>query len=214
MKNLNNSWNNLKNYLYKHYGQESGKMIVHTGIITWAMASLAQVGAVVFNDKIPKEQKKFLVPQEIADGVINILAFYAVTNSMKSLAGRLVSTGKWSNNAIRKFVCKNAPNLKMGELSTNLAKTFKNNEDFYKVYSPFKNGVDMISTTTGSIIACNAITPFLRNSIGSKQQKKSLAKNGLNNELNNDLKFDTRREVQNDKKYVNIYKSPSSSIKV
>lgn len=181
MKNLNKNWQNLKNYLYKHYGQESGKLIVHTGVITWTLSSMAHVGAILFNDKIPTDQKKFLVPREIADGALNIVAFYAITNSLKSLAGRLVSTGKWSNKAIRDFVAKNPPKnlncvIKMGELSTNLPKTYKGNEEFYKAYSPFNNGLGMLSTTVGSVLACNAATPFIRNYYGAKQQKRSIEK--------------------------------------
>lgn len=185
MANLNSKWNGFKNYLYKHYGQESGKLIVHTGLITWTMATLAQVGAIMFNDKIPKDQKKFLIPQEIADGVLNIIAFYTITNSLKSLAGRLVSTGKWSNVSIRNFVKKNSSKnlsegIKMGDLTTNLAKTYKGNEDFYKAYSPFKNGMDMIATTIGSVVSCNAATPFIRNYYGAWQQKRSLNKERMN----------------------------------
>lgn len=174
MKNLSSKWNNLKNYLYKHYGQESGKLIVHTGVITWTLASLAQIAAIVLNDKIPKEQKKFLVPQEIADGALNIFAFYTITNSLKSLAGKLVSTGKWSDASIRNFIArKPSKEIKMGELTTNLAKTYKGDEEFYKAYSPFKNGVDMIATTIGSVVSCNAVVP-LRNYYGAKQQKRSI----------------------------------------
>lgn len=177
MTNLNKGWNDLKNYLYKHYGQESGKMIVHTGVLTWAVATLAQIGAVAFDDKIQPDQKKFLIPQEIADGAVNIVAFYAVTNSLKNLAGKLVSTGKWTNAAIRNFVLNNpSKEAKLGELSTNLSKIYKGNEEFYKVYSPFKNGVDMIATTVGSVVSCNAIAPFVRNPIGAIQQKRSIAK--------------------------------------
>lgn len=184
MKNLNKNWQNLKNYLYKHYGQESGKLIVHTGVITWTLSSMAHVGAILFNDKIPTDQKRFLVPREIADGALNIVAFYAITNSLKSLSSRLVSTGKWSNKAIRDFVSKNpSKDIKMGELSTNLPKTYKGNEEFYKAYSPFNNGLGMLSTTIGSVIACNAATPFIRNYYGAKQQKKSIEKSKRNNVL-------------------------------
>lgn len=184
MKNLNKNWQNLKNYLYKHYGQESGKLIVHTGVITWTLSSMAHVGAILFNDKIPTDQKRFLVPREIADGALNIVAFYAITNSLKSLSSRLVSTGKWSNKAIRDFVAKNpSNNIKMGELSTNLPKTYKGNEEFYKAYSPFNNGLGMLSTTVGSVIACNAATPFIRNYYGAKQQKRSIEKSKRNSSI-------------------------------
>lgn len=177
MIDINKSWMNTKNYLYKHYGQEMGKMILHTGIITWTLATLGQITSIALNDKIPKEQKQFLIPQEIADGAINIVAFYAVTNSMKNIGAKLVSTGKWSNKAIRDFVKKEpSKQVKMGELSTNLSKTYKGNEDFYTAYSPFNNGIGMITTTIGSVVSCNAIAPFLRNKIGSKQQKKSITR--------------------------------------
>lgn len=170
-------WGNVKNYLYKNYGQESGKLIVHTGLVTWTMATLAQVGAIMFNKKIDSDQKKFLIPQEILDGAINILAFYTVTNSLKSLSSRLVSTGKWSNQAIRNFVKKNpSPQVKMGEPSTRLAKTYKGNEDFYAAYSPFKNGLDMISTTLGSVVSANVIAPYVRNPLSAKEQKRSIAR--------------------------------------
>lgn len=188
-KGLNSKWNGLKNYLYKHYGQESGKLIVHTGLITWTMATLAQVGAIVFNDKIPKEQKKFLIPQEIADGALNIVAFYTITNTLKTLGTRLVSTGKWSNASIRNFIKNNSPkDIKMGEITTNLAKTYKGNEDFYKAYSPFKNGVDMIATTVGSVVSCNAATPFIRNYYGAWQQKRSLERERMNTYPGNSMK--------------------------
>ena len=177
MTNLNASWNNLKNYLYKKYGKESGKMIVHLGVATWILASAAQVGAVIFNDKIPKAQKKFLVPQEIADGAINILAFYTVTNSLKNIAGRLVLTGKWTNRPIREFV-KNNPiqRINLGDSDVNLSKIYANRDDFSQIYSPFKNGMDMAATTLGSVLSCNIIAPLVRNPIGAMEQKRNLKK--------------------------------------
>ena len=173
---MTSKWGNLKNYLYKHYGQESGKMIVHAGLITWTTATLGQIAAVVFNKKIDSDQKKFLIPQEILDGAINILAFYTITASMKAVASRLVSTGKWSNQVIRDFVKKNPKGVKMGELSTNLAKTYKENDEFIKAYAPFKNGLEMIATTTGSVVSANVIAPYIRNPLSAKEQKRSIAR--------------------------------------
>lgn len=171
-------WNNIKNYVYKHYGKDSGKMLVHAGLITWTTSSLAQVFAILVNDKIPPEQKKFLVPQELADGAINILSFYIFTNSLKSIASKLTTTGKWTNSKIKTFV-ENHPlgkNVKMGDIKTNLGKTFSDDPKFDDIYDNFKNGMEMIATTVGSVIACNVVTPVLRNKIGADRQKKSLAK--------------------------------------
>ena len=76
----------FKNIILEKYGEQPGKMLVHTGVLGWILSSLAQVGAVVFNDKISPEQKVFLIPQEIADAAVNIISFYVVTNSVKAVA--------------------------------------------------------------------------------------------------------------------------------
>lgn len=173
--NANSLWGGIKNYIYKHYGQESGKMLVHAGLITWVTSSLAQIVAVATNDKIPSEQKKFIIPQEIADGVLNVVAFYLVTNTAKNVAGRLVSSGKWSTKGILDFVQKHAPETKIGDLSTNLSTKFKESEEFHNCYDKFKGGMEMIAAVSGSVIASNVVTPVIRNAWGAKKQKESLA---------------------------------------
>ena len=74
------------NYIAKTYGNDPGKMLVHTGVIGWALSSMAQVFAIVLNDKIPKKQKLFLIPQEIADACVNIMSFYVISQSCKAIA--------------------------------------------------------------------------------------------------------------------------------
>lgn len=174
MKNLNTLWENFKNLIYKKYGQESGTMLVHAGVITWITASASQVIAVALNKQIPSDQKKFLIPQEIADGALNVLAFYLITNSLKNISSKLVSTGKWSTKEIRDFVSKKAPDIKLGDLATDLSNRFREDTDFHNCYDNFKGGADMIGATVGSVIACNAIVPVLRNKWGAKKQRESL----------------------------------------
>lgn len=180
MNKLNALWNGTKNYIYKHYAQESGKMIVHAGVITWITATASQVFAIAINKKVPDDQKKFLIPQEIADGALNLLAFYLVTNSLKNVSGKLVSTGKWSTKPIRDFVKKNAKEIKMGDLSTNLGEKFNNNEEFHEHYDQFKNGMDMIAAVAGSVASCNVATPIIRNKIGAHQQKQGIERDKIN----------------------------------
>ena len=66
----------VNDYVARHYGENPGKMLIHTGVIGWVLSSAAQVAAIVINDKIPNEQKMFLIPQEMSDAAVNIASFY------------------------------------------------------------------------------------------------------------------------------------------
>lgn len=187
MKNLGH-WSEgkfgaFKNIILEKYGEQPGKMLVHTGVLGWILSSLAQVGAVVFNDKISPEQKVFLIPQEIADAAVNIVSFYVVTNSVKAIASKLVKSGKLTTPAILNHLKKTGIKIpkKKGDVSpigkwdfdiTKLA----NYDEIAPQFKSFKNGVDVGASMLGSIISCNLITPVLRNEYAAKQQKNMLAK--------------------------------------
>ena len=49
-------------------------------VIGWILSSAAQTCAVIFNNDIPQKEKKFLVPQEILDGIINCTLFWFITS--------------------------------------------------------------------------------------------------------------------------------------
>lgn len=187
MKNLGDTaakkFGVFKNVILEKYGEQPGKMLVHTGVLGWILSSLAQVGAVIWNDKIPKEQKVFLIPQEIADAAVNIVSFYVITNSVKALASKLVKTGKLTTPKIMEHLKKTGIKIpkKKGDVSpigkwdfdiTKLANFDEISEDF----KSFKNGVDVGASLLGSIVSCNLVTPILRNEYASKQQKSMLAK--------------------------------------
>lgn len=187
MKNLGHwsacKFGAFKNIILEKYGEQPGKMLVHTGVLGWILSSLAQVGAVVFNDKISPEQKVFLIPQEIADAAVNIVSFYVVTNSVKAIASKLVTTGKLTTPAILDYLKKTGIKIpkKKGDVSpigkwdfdiTKLA----NFDEIAPKFKSFKNGVDVGASMLGSIVSCNLITPILRNEYASKQQKNMLSK--------------------------------------
>ena len=168
MKSPSNLFSDFKTVMYRNYGENPGKMLVHTGVLGWILSSLAQVSAVVFNDKISPQQKSFLIPQEAADAAINILSFYVITSSFKNLASKLVSTGKLTTKPIKEGL------LKIGIRPADIGKfnfNIDNIPHVKKDYKPFKNGVDVIASTIGSIISCNIVTPVLRNQYASKKQK-------------------------------------------
>lgn len=206
------NWMEFKDLIFTKFSQNPGKMMAYAVTLSMATSCFAQVLSVMFNKKIDKKQKKFLIPQEIADGVINTISSLFVIGTMAAVGKKLVSTGKWSNAAIRNIVEKEAKDVKMGDIATNLEKTFidKNNEkvleDFYHVYDSFKNGIATIATTIGAVISCNIVTPILRNAYAAGQQKKSIEKQQLKNPA-------TIASVnsQNDSNYRRMYTLPMNN---
>lgn len=182
--NVNKLFNDFKNTILTKYGPNPAKMLIYTGVLGWFLSSAAQVVAIAVNDKIPKEQKMFLIPQEIGDGAINVLSFFLVTSGIKSLASKLVSSGKLATPKIRNFLTESGINIKTKN-GWKVPKDFdfskfniKNMTNFNLIkddYNSFKNGVDVTAMTIGSILSCNIITPVLRNKYASARQQKTLA---------------------------------------
>lgn len=172
MKSPAQLFTSLKTKIFEKYGENPGKMLVHTGVAGWILSSLAQVSAVVFNEKISPEQKSFLIPQEMADAAVNILSFYVITSSFKNIASKLVSTGKITTKPIKDALKNLGHADKIGKFNFNIG----NITEVQNEYKPFKNGVDVIASTAGSIISCNIVTPILRNQYASKKQKELLDK--------------------------------------
>ena len=176
MSAIGNLFSKFKTSLYKNYGENPGSMLVHTGVLGWILSSLAQVSAIVYNDKISPEQKSFLIPQEIADAFVNIASFYVITSSFKRLASKLVSTGKLTTKPIRDFLRQTGIKGKkfIGNINFNIEKDLPNFEDIKSEYRPFKNGIDVVASTVGSVISCNLVTPIIRNQFASREQKHAL----------------------------------------
>lgn len=167
---------NMVNRVALLYGKNPGKMLVHTGIIGWILSSAAQVCAIMFNDKIPKEQKMFLVPQEIADAGVNITSFYLVTQSFKSISTSLVKSGKLLPKSVKDFLIYKGAGDKLGKLGFDVYDSNLLTPSGIKRFDSFKDGIDVIGTTVGSIISCNLVTPVIRNEIAARRQKKLIAK--------------------------------------
>lgn len=163
-------------YVASRYGKDVGKMLVHTGVIGWVLSSAAQVTAILINDKIPKEQKMYMIPQELADAAVNIVSFYAVTRTFKSLANKLVSSGKLLPKTVRDVLKNSSVASKIGEKGFDVAKDGHLSADVFKSYDKFYSGVDIIGTTLGSVISCNLLTPVIRNEIAARRQKKGIAR--------------------------------------
>ena len=94
----------FSNYAYENMTKNPGNMFLVTGTLGWILSSLAQVTAVVINPKIPKEQKKFLIPQEMADAAANIASFFIITKAFTKFGEGLVQSGKLSTPKIRGYL--------------------------------------------------------------------------------------------------------------
>lgn len=161
--------------LYTKYSGNMGKMLVHTGVIGWILSSAAQIAAIIVNDKIPKEQKMFLIPQEAADACVNILSFYAVTRSFCAIAKRLGKTGRWIHPIVKDFLSKKNLAKKIGTTGFDISK-LKLPDNIKSTYNWFSQGLEVGGTTLGAILSCNLITPLIRNLYASKRQKNNIAK--------------------------------------
>lgn len=160
--------------IYEHYKHDTAKMLVITGTIGWGLSSLAQTGAILINPKISKEQKNFLVPQTILDAVINIGAFFLITQATKKMISKMCSTGKIAPQKVRDFLNKNKDLYgdKVGKLSLDLDSVLKQEPEYLqKSYDTYKNHATTLGTIGASILATNIVTPVIRNSGASSIQK-------------------------------------------
>ena len=82
---MNKGFQAVLNWVAEHFSTDPSKMLIFTGVAGWTLSSLAQIGAVLFNSKISNEQKSFLIPQELADAVVNIGSFFLITQVTKKL---------------------------------------------------------------------------------------------------------------------------------
>ena len=90
----------------------------------------------------------------------------------------------------------------------------ENMTNFYQIkdeYKSFKNGVDVVGMTLGSILSCNIITPILRNKIAADRQKKTLAR--MNTFDQEKVNYPRGISMDTYQKYASMkYSSPSLKI--
>ncbi len=167
---------NILDKIYMAYHENPGKMLIHTGVIGWMMSSAAQIAGIVFNDKISKEQKMFLVPQEFADACVNTISFYFVTRTFTALGEKLVASGKWLPLSVKNYLVKKGFGPRLGNPDFNVLRDANLNGKLKKTYSRFNAGIDIAATTIGTVLSCNVITPLARNFYASKRQQSSIAR--------------------------------------
>ncbi len=179
---------NFSNFTYKHLTKSPGTMLLITGTVGWFLSALAQLTAVTINNKIPKEQKKFLIPQESFDAAINIASFYLITRKFTKVGENLVKSGKLITPAIKNFINSEAVS-KLGskgfDITSDKLVNFTKNPKLQNEYYKLADGVSFISSVVGAIISCNLVTPFLRNKAASYFQYREIGKDKIKKETEN-----------------------------
>ena len=100
---MNKPFNKILNWVAEHFKKDTSKMLIWTGVAGWTLSSLAQIGAVLFNPELSKEQKSFLIPQEFADAAVNIGSFFLITQLTKSTVAKLFKTGKFAPQSVKDY---------------------------------------------------------------------------------------------------------------
>ncbi|MCD8024829.1 MAG: hypothetical protein LUE64_04775 [Candidatus Gastranaerophilales bacterium] len=81
----------------KNCVEHNSTFLFITSAAGWALASTAQTIGLAANKEIPKEEKKFLVPQEILDGTFNIASYAAISLPLMKGVEKLAQS-KFPNN--------------------------------------------------------------------------------------------------------------------
>ena len=183
---MRNPFKSALDWVAAHFRKDASKMLIWTGVAGWTLSSLAQITAVVFNPKLSKEQKSFLIPQEFADAAVNIGSFFIFTQSAKKLVSKLFSTGKLAPQKVRAHFNKHKDiyGKKIGKLDFDIDDIIKKGEFPPKnEYWACKNYGTAVATVSAGIVSSNIITPIIRNNMASKMQK-----NYINNKEKYELK--------------------------
>lgn len=176
---MQNALDSVLSWIARNFRKDASKMLIWTGVAGWTLSSLAQVGAVLCNNKISNEKKSFLVPQEMADAAVNIGSFFFITQLTKKTVSKLFATGKFAPQKVRTYLDKNKDLYakKIGKLDFDLDEVLKKHTDFPKnEYYACKNFGTTLATVGAGIVSSNIVTPIIRNHMASNMQKNYIAK--------------------------------------
>lgn len=137
--------------------ENNASFLFVTAALGWVLASAAQTFGLVVNKDLTKEEKKFLIPQEIADGAANIAMYAVVTTKLMKMAENLTKPGK---NGKPFIVLKDAAGKAL-DYTSNMAQYAKTGRDL-------KTGAAIL----GGVISTCILTPIVRNAFGSFVKKK------------------------------------------
>ncbi len=130
---------NLGQKIIANFANDNAKFLFITAAIGWFLASAAQTFGIIVNKDIDKKDKKFLIPQEILDGAVNIGLYALITAPLIKNTEKLIDKGIISFTNVQK----NTPK-----------------------FDNIKGGARVLASFAGAVLSCNIITPIIRNKLG------------------------------------------------
>lgn len=155
--------NNLIKNITDRHEKDPGSIVKIAGAITWACSSAAQVKAIVTNEKIPAQDKKFMVRQEIADGAINVGILVTLSTLFQKAGREIVKHGLIPQQAIEDPQFGNHSSV-IKYLKANL-KSAADVKTLPECLQKYVKGMSVITALIGGILAVNVAAPILRNKI-------------------------------------------------
>ena len=158
-----------------NFSKDPSRMLIITGVIGWGFSAIAQMFGVIFNPKIDRKEKSYLLAQEGWDAIANIGCFFLITQLAKMGTAKLFKTGKLAPKSVREFISKNNAEIgeKIGKLDFNLGEYLsQKNASCFKDYERAMDFGTTAATIVGSVAATSVATPLIRNHKATKFQDK------------------------------------------
>lgn len=157
--------NGIGNYIAKaaeYNMKDPSSFVKYTSAICNGFAFSAQSVAFSLNKEIPEKQRKFMVAQEVAEGVISTSILLMLASGFKAFGEKLVEKAKILPSTLPQ-------ELRNPESIKNI---LTQNTQYTEIVKKCKTSVGLATSILGVIAAFNVVTPILRNKIASYFQKK------------------------------------------
>ncbi len=179
----NNIFKRGLTYLYNRFAKvdNTAELINYASTGCMILASIANLIGISIDKKTSKNEKMFLIPQEAADGLTSIALYFGFSEGMRKSAAKLMDTEKIQLRGIDL----KSPNFKKG-----------------------REGVLIVASLIGSILAGSVITPIVRNIVGAHVRNGVAKKTGKEAPKTPDYIVHPMPKVENAQNLAHLHTTP------
>lgn len=169
---------NLVNIVEKGM-QNRSKFLRNIGTIGWGLSCVGQLFSISINSEIPTKEKKFLIPQEITDGVTNMTLFWFLTSKATEIGELLVAKGKILPHSLKDLQGLKVKSKDLKEATAEMIEHIEHKLSHLskkevattiKEFEGTVKGSGLIACIAGSALAVSVAAPLVRNKIASWYQ--------------------------------------------